>query len=183
MRPAISSGQYQPDVEDELLEENELSEIWSEQPPKESLHVFVRPPSVKRRRLDDEPDSSAAPDEAQDTLRQFWKTLWLDKVNPFSEVPVRRDPDPVEGVDVPATVKVLHLTKLFDLIPDVMIRGEYDEAIKDIESHWTSPNGDRGVVIIGHPGIGRSMCSVGQARVLMYAPLSRKDHLTVLYSG
>jgi hypothetical protein len=104
-------------------------------------------------------------------------------VNPFREDPVRRDPNPVEGVDVPATVKVLHLTKLPDLIPDVMIRDEYDEAMKGIEGHWTSTEGNRGVVIIGHPGIGRSMCSVGQAWVLIYTPLSRKDHLTVLYSG
>ena len=184
MRHAISSGQYQPDVEDELFEENELSEIWSEQPPKKNLHVFICPPSVKRRRLDDELDSSAASDKAAVVnLRQFWKSLWLDKVNPFREDPVRRDPDLVEGVDVPTTVKVLHLGKLVDRIPDVMIRDEYDEAIRDIERHSTSTEGNRGVVIMGHPGIGRSMCSVGQARVLMYTPLFRQDHLTVLYSG
>ena len=151
---------------------------------KKNLHIFVRLPSAKRQRLDDEPDSSAASDGAgQDILRQFWKSLWLEKVNPFREDPVRRDPNPVEGVNVPATVKVLHLTNLFGLIPDVMIRDEYDEAIKDIEGHRTSPEGYRGVVIIGHPGIGRSMCSVGQARVLIHTPLLRQDHLTLLYSG
>ena len=185
VKDAISSGQYQPDVKDQPLSaETVISEIWTEQPPKKTLHVFVRPRprSAKRQRLDDEVDSSATFDEAAVVnLRQFWKSLWLDKVNPFREDPVRRDPNPVEGVDVPATVKVLHLTKLPDLIPDVMIRDEYDEAMKDIEGHCTE--GNRSVVIIGHTGIGRSMCSVGQAWVLIYTPLSRKDHLTVLYSG
>ena len=185
VKDAISSGQYQPDVKDQPLSaETEISEIWTEQPPKKTLHVFVRPRprSAKRQRLDDEVDSSATFDEAAVVnLRHFWKSLWLDKVNPFREDPVRRDPNPVEGVDVPATVKVLHLTKLPDLIPDVMIRDEYDEAMKDIEGHCTE--GNRSVVIIGHTGIGRSMCPVGQAWVLIYTPLSRKDHLTVLYSG
>ena len=167
---AISSGQYQPNlnVKDEpLAAETVIFKIWSEQPSKESLHVFVRLPSRKRQRLDDEPDSSfAVPGKAaKDTLWQFWKSLWLDKVNPFREDPVRRDPNPAEDVDVPATMKVLHLPLIFPhlYIQDVMIRSEYDEAIKGIESLRTNKRGKKGVIIVGHPGIGRSMVFVGQA--------------------
>jgi hypothetical protein len=51
-----------------------------------------------------------------------------------------------------------------------MIRDEYDEAIKGIESLRRNKRGKKGVIVVGHPGIGRSMGSVGQAWVLKYTP-------------
>ena len=175
VKDAISSGKYQPNVKDEPLSaETAIFKIWSEQPSDNNLHVFVRLPSLKRQRLDDEPDSSlAGPGKAaKDSLWQFWKSLWLDKVNPFSEVHVRRDPNPAEDVDVPATMKVLRLPVIFPrlYIQDVMVRDEYAEAIKGIESLRINKRGKKGVIIVGHPGIGRSMGSVEQAWVLTYTP-------------
>jgi len=99
-------------------------------------------------------------------MKQFWRSLWQDKDNPFHEVTVRRDPNPVDSVDVPATMKVLSLPKIFSLTGVVMIRDDYGEAMRDIEGHSTSYT--RNVVIVGHPGIGRTMGSIGQAWVLIY---------------
>jgi hypothetical protein len=177
VKAAISSGQYQPDVKDKLEPlsvERKISEIWSEQPPNKNLHVFVGLPSGypgKSPRLADDPYAfSTGPGETtKGKLWRFWKSLWHDKENIFREDFVRRDPDPVEGIDVPATMKVMRLPTIFSLIEDVMIRGEYDEAIKDIESH-VARREDRGVVIVGHSGTGRSTGSVGQAWVLIYTP-------------
>ena len=61
--------------------------------------------------------------------------MWQDKDNPFHEVTVRRDPNPVDSVDVPATMKVLDLPKIFFLTGLVMIRDDYGEAMRDIEGH------------------------------------------------
>ena len=168
VKDAISSGQYNPDLKDEPLSaQTNISKIWPEQPSDENLHVFVRLPSAKKQHLDDDPDSSlATPGKtAEDPLWQFWRSLWLDKLNPFREDPVRRDSNPAEGVDVPTTMKVLHLPLIFTrlYIQDVMIRDEYDEAIKGIESLRINKRGKKGVIVVGHPGIGRSMGSVGQA--------------------
>ena len=64
-------------------------------------------------------------------------------------------------------MKVLNLPAVFGTIEKVMIRDEYDEAIKDIEGHKERK---MGVVIVGHPGIGKSMGFVGQACVLINTP-------------
>jgi len=126
----------------------------------------------KRLRLADDPTSSQASLHtlALAKLQQFWESLWQDHKDPFLEISVQRDPNPVQSVDVPATMNVLHLPTVISGIGDVMIRGEYDEAMKYIENLRTSERQNRGVVIAGHPGIGRSMGSVGQTWVLIYTP-------------
>jgi len=134
--------------------------------------------SFKRRRLADHPNSSSLEGNlslVSDAavlvkMQQFWKSLWHDKVDLFREVSVCRDPNPIEGVDVPATMKVLHLPGTFDSISDVMIRGDYDEAVRDIERHRTSETPPKNVIIAGHPGIGRTMGSNGQAWIVIYTP-------------
>ena len=125
----------------------------------------------------------AGPDVVDDSLQAklhyFWKSLWQDKANSFHEDSVLRDPNPVDGVDVPATVKVLRLSKIFPFIGDVMIRDDYDEALRDIDAYHTE--GDRNSVIIsGHSGIGIIMGSVGQAFTYIYSTLSRQDYPIVL---
>ena len=129
--------------------------------------------SFKRRLLANSPDPLWS-DEVHPTalvaIRQFWKSLWQDKEDPLHKVSVRRDPNPVDGVDVLATMRVLHLPKIFSSISDVMIRGDYGEAIRDIEGHRTSEIPTKSVMVVGHPGIGRTMLSVGQAWVLIYTP-------------
>ena len=102
-------------------------------------------------------------------LLQFWKDLWQDKVDPFREDSVPRDSNPIDGVDVPETVKVLHLPKVFPSIDNVMIRDEYIEAMKDIEGYYTSSE-KNSVIILGHPGIGMTMDSVRQVWILIYTP-------------
>jgi len=102
-------------------------------------------------------------------LLQFWTDLWQDKVDPFREDPVSRDPNPVDGVDVPEIVKVLRLSKTFSSMNDVMIRDEYGEAMRDIEGYYTSSE-KNSVIILGHPGIGMTVDSVGQVWVLIYTP-------------
>jgi len=76
-------------------------------------------------------------------------------MNPFREDSVHRDPNSVEGVDVPATMEVLHLPDTFSSIGDVMVRADYGEALTDIEGHFTSKR-RKSVIVIGHPGIGRT---------------------------
>jgi len=179
VRPTIFRGQYQPDIKDDpLLPETVISDVWPEPPPGQNLHVFVSLPSgvlehpAKKKRLVDDPDafSPGLYDTEIASLRQFWDSLWNEQEDPFRECLVSRGPNPVEGVDVPATMKVLGLPEVFGVIEHVMIRDEYDEAIKDIESHSTGEERKKGVVIVGHPGIGRSMDSVGQACVLINTP-------------
>jgi len=102
-------------------------------------------------------------------LLQFWKNLWQDKVDPFREDSVPRDSNPVDGVDVPETVKVLHLPKVFPSIDNVMIRDDYTEAMRDIEGYYTSSE-KNSVIILGHPGIGMTMGSVRQVWILIYTP-------------
>jgi len=98
---------------------------------------------------------------AFEEIQQFWKDLWQKRKDPFREVSVRRDPNPVGGVDVPETMEVLRLPDTFSSPGDIMVRDDYAEALKALEGHSTSTT--RGVVIVGHPGIGRTMGSVGQA--------------------
>ena len=172
----ISHGQYQPDVKDDPLRARmNISDVWPEPPPSQNLHVFVSLSSavlehpVKKRRLADNPEAlSLGPDDpVTASLRQFWNSLWNEQGDRFCEDLVTRGPNPVEGVDVPATMKVLNLSAVSGTIEKVMIRDEYDEAIKDIEGHKERK---MGVVIVGHPGIGKSMGSVGQACVLVNTP-------------
>ena len=115
-------------------------------------------------------------------MEQFWRRLWKDKEDIFSEVSVRRCPNPVDGVHVPATMKVLHLPMIFSSIGDVMIRDDYGEAMRDIEGHSTSKK--KSVIITGHPEIGRNMglrlASMGSH---IYSPFSRQDHVIVLHFG
>ncbi len=111
-------------------------------------------------------------------LQQFWESLWKDKMDPFSEVSVHRDSNPVEGVDVPATMKVLRLPMIFSSISDVMIRDDYGEAMRDIESYDTrGKKKKKSVIILGNPGIGRITGSVGQAWVLTSPPYLGKTIL------
>ena len=155
-----------------------ISDVWTAPPPGQNLHVFVSLPSedlerpAKKRRF---ADGRAFPPGSDETviasLRQFWNRLWNEQEDPFFDYPISRCPNPVEGVDVPATMKVLDLPSAFGNIKNVMIRDEYDEAIKDIESHHSTGEARKmGVVVVGHPGIGRSMGSVGQACVLINTP-------------
>jgi hypothetical protein len=127
--------------------------------------------AFKRRHLSDDPYSwsdeflSICPNAlALETMQQFWKSLWKDKEDPFLEVYVRRGPNPVDGIDVPATMKVLRLPTILSSIGDVMIRSDYDEAMRDIEGHSTCQI--KSVIIAGHPGIGRAVCLLGQTWTL-----------------
>ena len=81
--------------------------------------------------------------------------MWQDKMNPFREDSVRRDPNFVEGVDVPATMEVLRLPDTFSPIDDVMVRADYGEALRDIEGHCTRKR-RKSIIVIGHPGIGKT---------------------------
>lgn len=58
--------------------------------------------------------------------------MWRDKEYLFLEVSVYCSPSPVNGVDVPAILKVLHLPIIFSSISDIMIWDNYDEAMRDI---------------------------------------------------
>jgi hypothetical protein len=111
-------------------------------------------------------------------LRKFWKSLWQDKSDLVREVSVRRDPNPVESVDVPETMEVLRLPITFSSISEIMVRGDYVEAMKDIEGY--SSGKTKSVIIVGHPGIGRTMISIRQARVLIYTP-HQLGKTTLLY--
>ena len=96
-------------------------------------------------------------------LQEFWKSLWQDKADRFCEVSVLRDPNPIEDVGVPETMEVLRLPNSFSSIGNIMVRGDYAEAMKDIEGYSTATDKMKSVVIVGHPGIGTTMGSVGQA--------------------
>ncbi|KAF5384162.1 hypothetical protein D9615_003367 [Tricholomella constricta] len=119
-------------------------------PVEDRLHVLVIKPSdqhlSKRQRF-----SSPQVSEQHET---FWKSLWVDQVNPIQEVDVRRDPDRVTDVDVPTTMKVLYgLPEIFSTF-GVMIREGYDKAHSIIQEYRKTR---RAVIIIGHPGIGKTM--------------------------
>lgn len=140
----------------------------------------------KRRHLSDDSYSDEflpirPNDLALETMRRFWKSLWKDKEDPFLDVYVRRGPNPVDSVDVPATMKVLHLPAILSSIGDVMIRSDYDEAMRDIEGHSTCQT--KSVVVAGHPGIGRAVCFLGKTWALKYSHLSRQDDSAILYFG
>ena len=101
-------------------------------------------------------------DPVSEELRQFWKSLWEDKKDPFCMDSVRRGPNPLKGIDVPATMQLMHLPIIFSSIGGaVMVRDDYDEAMRDIEDHHTRKA--KSVIVVGHPGIGKVMGSVGPA--------------------
>jgi hypothetical protein len=120
---------------------------------------------AKRRRLADDRNSlggvSLVDDLTLEELRQFWKSLWEDKKDPFRMDLVRRGPNPLEGIDVPATMELMHLPITFASIGDVMVRDDYDKAMRDIENYYTRKT--KSVIVVGHPGIGKTIGSVEQA--------------------
>jgi len=118
----------------------------------------------KRRRLADDLN-----DEYLDIMKQLWRSLWQDKQDPSDNVTVHRGSDPINSVDVPATMKVLRLPRIFSGLGNVMIRSDYEEAIRDFNGDYIS--GRKSVIIVGHPGIGRTMGSVGQAGYSYMRPL------------
>ena len=140
----------------------------------------------KRLRLADDPDTwlevrSVTP-TVLEKLQQYWKSLWHDKKNIFRHCSVPRDINYVQGIDVPATMEVLDLPRTFASIGNVMVRDDYAEAMRAIEGYCT--RNTKSVVIVGHPGIGRTMGSVWQAvSTQIYTTLSREDHPVILHFG
>jgi len=124
----------------------ELSDVFPGVPARRHVHIMLTLATEhlsKRQRF--------ASLEVLEGHEQFWKSLWVDRVNPIQEVCVRRDSDRVEDDDVPTTMKVLHgLPKIFSSI-DVLIREEYDKALLIIQQYRATHTG---VIIIGHPGVG-----------------------------
>ena len=117
-------------------------------------------------------------------MKQFWRSLWQDNQDPSYYVTVHRGSDPIDAIDVPTTMKVLPvpLPKILSRLDNIMIRSDYEEAITEFDSEgYASSNNS--VIIIGHPGIGRAMGSVGQAGYSYIRSLSRQDHLVVLYTS
>jgi hypothetical protein len=110
--------------------------------------------------------------ESLEILQEFWENLWQYHKEPFVTMDVVCDPNPVQSVDIPAIIKVLSLPEVLSPISTVMVRDEYDEAMKYIERRRAN-KGERqmrGIIISGHPGIGMSMGSVRQTWVLIYTP-------------
>jgi hypothetical protein len=84
----------------------------------------------------------------------FWHDLWVASKNPIRQETVQRDSDCLEDVVVPATFNVLHGLPVSFTKGSILIRHEYKSAEEDIESHPPQVNA---VVIVGHPGIGKSV--------------------------
>jgi hypothetical protein len=121
------------------------------------------PPSKRQRLVDDH-------DSYLEKMKQFWKSLWQDKQDPSHDLTVSRGSDPIDGIDIPPTMKVLHLSSAVSALDAVMIRSDYEEALRDIDN--MAYTGEKNsVIIIGHPGIGRTMGSVGQPGYSYICPL------------
>jgi hypothetical protein len=117
-----------------------------------------------------EPTFRVPDSDSLETAKQFWRSLWRDKQDPSDEVTVHRGSNPIDYVDVPETMKVLRLPSIFSHLGNIMIRSDYEEAMRDFhEMCFASPY--KSVVIVGHPGIGRTMDSVGQAVYSYIHPL------------
>jgi hypothetical protein len=84
----------------------------------------------------------------------FWRDLWVASKNLIRQETVQRDPDCLEDVDIPAMFDVLHGLPVSFTKGGILIRGEYKSAEEGIESHQPYVNA---VVIVGHPGIGKSV--------------------------
>jgi hypothetical protein len=81
--------------------------------------------------------------------------LWNEQVDFIQSIPVVRDSDPVEGLDIPSAIQVLHGFPKEFFSRGIFKREQYGIALKDLESESLRTN--HGVVIItGHPGIGMS---------------------------
>ena len=94
-------------------------------------------------------------------MKQLWRSLWQDRQDPVHDVTVYRGSDPIDTVDVPATMKVLRLPKILSSLGDVLIRNDYKEALEDLGK--INDLQKNSVIIVGHPGIGSAMVSVRQA--------------------
>jgi hypothetical protein len=121
----------------------------------------------KRQRLADDPGSSFKGPE--DDELEIMKRLWQDGQDPSAKVTVHRGSDPIDSVDVLATMNVLCLPPTLSRLGSVMIRSEYEEAMNDFDNKGYIQN--KSVIIVGHPGIGRTMGSVGQAGYSYMRPL------------
>ena len=84
----------------------------------------------------------------------FWRDLWVAGKNPIRQETVQRDPDFLEDVEVSATFDVLHGLPVAFTKGGILIRSEYKSAEEDIEGYQLNANA---VVIVGHPGIGKSV--------------------------
>lgn len=84
----------------------------------------------------------------------FWRDLWVASKNPIGQEAVQRDPDCLEDVDVPATFDVLYGLPVSFTNGGILIRSEYKSAEEDIESYRPHVNA---VIVVGHPGIGKSL--------------------------
>ncbi|KAI0296173.1 hypothetical protein BC826DRAFT_245614 [Russula brevipes] len=132
----------------------ELSVVWPEGPPDDHLHIFVRPekragyqPPSKRQRIN--------PPSLADGFRPFWNRLWNENVNPIRTETVVRDSDPVEGLSIPPMIRVFHgLPQKLSSGSGFIIRNQYDDARRVLLSLCATYGG---VVIAGHPGIGKTM--------------------------
>jgi hypothetical protein len=124
-----------------------------------AMSALLEEPPHKRRHLDHDSNLGV---ESHEILQEFWENLWQSHKKPFGKMDVVRDPNPVQSIDVPATIKVLSLPEVLSPISTVMVRDEYDEAMKYIENRRADEGGQqmRGIIIAGHPGIGMSMGSV-----------------------
>lgn len=83
----------------------------------------------------------------------FWHDLWVASKNPIRQETVQRDPVCLDDVDVPSMFDVLHGLPASFKKGGILIRSEYKSAEKDIENPGPHVNT---VLIVGHPGIGRS---------------------------
>ncbi|KIM43170.1 hypothetical protein M413DRAFT_397524 [Hebeloma cylindrosporum] len=150
---------------------DKVSDCFSDATLQDHLHIIVQVPparispsstSKRSKHLDstDERDVKRPRDSAShasdvEDLNQLWKMLWEGGVNPVKEVAVQRGSDPLQDTEVPTTMKVLHgLPKLF-APNDMFIRDDYEKAWSIIETKIES--GDNALVIIGHPGIGKTI--------------------------
>jgi hypothetical protein len=173
----IRAGQYRPTSGDQLLEAIEqISVVWPEGPRSDCLHVFV---GLKKRAgspslggeylmclntclftfllpslVDQRPSKKRRfEDPLEKEFTSFWNILWNENVDLIHRVAVVRDSDPVEDEDltIPPTIRVLQgLPKILSC-GDILIRDQYDDACKDLESSCAKLSA---VIITGHPGIG-----------------------------
>ncbi|KAI0296171.1 hypothetical protein BC826DRAFT_245379 [Russula brevipes] len=146
-------GRYRPTSNDRLMQMQKLSVVWPEGPPDDHLHIFVRPekgvgvqPPSKRQRIN--------PPSLADGFQPFWNRLWNENVNPIRTETVVRDSDPVEGLTIPPTIRVFHGLPAELSSGPVFIRNQYDDACQVLLSLCATYSG---VVIAGHPGIGKTM--------------------------
>ena len=82
---------------------------------------------------------------------EFWRRLWIKHEDLFKSEAVKRDADPIEDLDVPQMIRVLHGLPASLTAGRVFIREEYElalEAVKELKQTFNA------VILVGHPGIG-----------------------------